>query len=89
MQVDVLGYQHLDFPDEKGNRINGYQIYFGEPIESDGEGMAYVKKFVSFDRVIGKVGLGLAEFDIQLSLKGKPFINSFRMVPDAKSVSSK
>lgn len=84
MQVDVLGYQHLDFQDEKGQRVDGYQIYFAEPITRDGEGMAYIKRFISSDRVVGSLSLGRAEFDIQLSLKGKPFVNSFRMVPDAK-----
>lgn len=83
MVVDVLGYQRIDFPDEKdpSRRVLGYNIFYGEPIREHGEGLACNKRFISDDRIAGKVSLGSANMDIQLSIKGKPFVGSFSMVP--------
>lgn len=89
MVVDVLGYQSIDFPDstDPSRRITGFNIFYGEPIRERGKGTAYVKKFVPTDRVIGLPDLGPAEFNIQLSMSGKPYVESFFMVPaDPKSV---
>lgn len=87
MVVDVLGYQSLNFKDkdDPSRVVTGYNVFYPEPITERGAGTAYVKKFVPLDRVVGQISLGKAEFDIQLSMSGKPFIQSFTMLPDAKS----
>lgn len=90
MVIDVLGYERMDFPDDKdpSRRVLGYQVYYGEPIRDRGEGIACSKKFISDDRIKGKVSLGAANMDIQLSVRGKPFVGSFAMIPSSKVVSS-
>lgn len=87
MVVEVLGYQKLDFKDrDTGEPVSGYNIYFAEPITQRGEGNAYIKQFIRSDRVVGDVGLGQAQIDMQISLRGKAYLNSFKMVSlDAKS----
>lgn len=86
MTIDVLGYQVLNFKDqETGKLVEGYNLFFAEPITSRGAGNAYIKKFIRSDLVEGSVSLGPAELDMQLTLKGRPFVNSFRMLPAAPS----
>lgn len=88
MVVDIVGYQSLNFKDQNdpSRIVTGYNVYYPEPIRDRGAGTAYVKKFVPLDRVVGAISLGKAEFDIQLSMSGKPFVQSLSMVPDAKAV---
>lgn len=87
MVVDIVGYQSINFRDQHdpSRIVTGYNVFYPEPIRERGAGTAYVKKFVPSDRVVGAVSLGKAEFDIQLSMSGKPFIQSFTMLMDAKA----
>ena len=90
MTIDVLGYQRINFIDpETKQPVDGYNVFFSEPITQRGEGNAFIKKFIRADRLIGNVALGLAELDVQMSLRGKPYINSFRMVSDTVKAAAK
>lgn len=68
MVVNVCGIQQIDFTNDKGDRIQGLNLYLETPVNSSsGAGYFTTKKFVSRDRILGKPRTGDAELDINFN----------------------
>lgn len=70
IEVDVIGYQKVDFENDKGERVVGTQIYYLDPITNqNGKGMKPAKKWLPDSVDVSSLKVGINSFDINLDGK--------------------
>lgn len=70
VSVNVIGYQKVDFVNDKNEQVKGTQIYYLEPIANvNGKGDKPCKKWLPFSVDVSNLKVGNNDFE--LSLDGK------------------
>lgn len=71
--MKIVGYQDIQFVGEKGEEVKGTQVFLGEDITKDGDGMRVTKIWLTpkkIEELSVKIDLGV-EVDVVYNRYGK------------------
>lgn len=71
--MQIIGYQNMEFKGDKGEEVKGMQVFLGEDITKDGDGMRVTKIWLTpkkLEELSVQIALGV-EVDVVYNRYGK------------------